>query len=117
MKSSLGRAMEQQFGGRELLRYIPPFSIRDFKPKNPYVRIISTVIVHSKSPVNIYWIAEIIVKDKDSGIEKSGEFITTADSKKQAVYNILHYYYMFHEGANSGWDRLWDRYLVRTGQK
>jgi len=109
MKSSFGRAMEQQFGGKELLRYIPPFSIRDFKPKNPYVRIVSPVIVHSKSLVNTNWITKIIVRDRYSGIEKSGEFITTADSRKQAVYNILHYYYMFHEGVNSGWDRLWDR--------
>ena len=117
MKSSLGRAMEQQFGGKELLHYIPPNTIRDFKPKNPYVRIVSPVIVHSRSPVNTNWITKIIVRDRCSGTEKAGEFITTADSKKQAVYNILHYYYMFHEGANSGWDRLWDRYLVRTGQK
>ena len=111
MKSSLGRAMEQKFGGKELLRYIPPVSIRDFKPKNPYARIVSPVIVHGKSLVNTHWIAEIIVKDKDSGMEKSGEFIATADSEKQAVYNILHYYYMFREGANSGWDRYWERYL------
>jgi len=117
MKSSLGRAMEQQFGGKELIHHIPPVTIRDFKPKNPYVRIVSPITILSQTVITTDWIATIIVRDKDSGLEKTGEIIVPGDNKKQAAYFMLSCYYRFREGTNSGWDSLWKKYLIRTGQK